>query len=267
MPNLRAILQILIILIILVVIFLWRKSQPEEVDQSFGTSLATSAPNRIETYPNGSSVGGESGGGVKSSAAQRVITSVGDQVILKVYADQTFQLFLPETSKNIFVLIGKELFTSVDLPTGISLPFGVKIKVRNGAGEIFTAERGYGLRLWHGPGDDLWYRPGSNQIEMPIFSSRLTKTGERIDIPRSADAIHAISNEAGSRISPRGYIEDLIYGLSPRLRQQSGLEFKLAIIPTSLPNARDSEADYLSLDDFPRYETEWLDGKLLFADE
>jgi len=193
-------------------------------------------------------------------ADEQLIASTGHQVVLKVYADRTFQLQLPDSTEDIFVPVGCKLFT------GDPLLSGVKIKIRNSVGEIFTADGGYGIQISFSPDDHSWYRPGSNSIEMPVFSSRDPETGET-SIRGSIEAIEPVSMEPGSRMSPRCKLADLIFGLSPRIRRQSGLEFKLAIFPHALPNARDSEGAYLSIEGFPHRETDWLDGDLLFDDE
>jgi len=263
MPNYRMILSTLILAIalVLVLVVLYRNSQSEEVQLKYSSSLDPASPYKIETNQNAQSLGDDSRDPSQPSGDERIIASTGDQVVLKVYADRSFQLHLPHTTEGIFVPVDKELFTSD------SLPDGVKIKVRNSAGEIFTAEGGYGMQISYGPNDESWYRPGSNHIEMPVFSSRDPITGEAIIVPGSGEPIKPASTESSARSSPRGKLTDLIFGLSPRIRQQSGLEFKLAIFPSAIPNGRDSEGDYLSPLDFQLHETEWLDGHLLFDDE
>jgi hypothetical protein len=263
MPNHRITLSILILVVALILVVLLRNSRRDDDAAPHADSFRSSSPHQIKTGPGIRSAENDPRDHSALPASERVIASAGDQVVLKVYADRTFQVHLPDTTKDIFVAVGKDLFTSWD-----GIPKGVKIKIRNGAGEIFTAEGGVGMQFSYGPDGHTWYRPGTGSIEMPIFSSRrVPGTGEFIKIPGTGAPIEPVPNTSTARTSPRGKLADIIFGLSPRVRQQSGLEFKLAIIPAALPNARGSDRDYLSAEDFPRHETDWLDGNLLFDDE
>jgi hypothetical protein len=112
-----------------------------------------------------------------------------------------------------------------------------------------------------------WQDNGAQVNELRFFSSRRTEIGETMKISGTGEPIKSVSHASSARRSPRAKLASVIFGLSPRFRQQSGLEFKLAIYPYGIPNARDSEGNYLSPDDFPRHETAWIDGNLLVDDE
>jgi hypothetical protein len=262
MLNHRITLAILILLGTLLLVIFPRPSMQDEDIFSKASSSGPSSRHQRQAEQETHSAKNGTRNRPAQPASTRVIASAGDQVVLKVYADRTFQLHLPDSTKDIFVPVGRDLFGDAN-----DIPPGVKIKIRNSAGEIFTGHGGRGMQVYYGPEDHGWYRPGSGRIEMPVFSTVDPTTGEQTKVPGSGEPIEPLPDTSSARISPRGKLANMITGLSPGIRQQSGLEFKLAILPFALPNVRDSEGDRLQREYFPRHETGWLDGQLLFDDE
>lgn len=224
------------------------------------------APEPVKSSPRKTALKVKVGDGNSPQTSSRpasgmLVSTAGKKVLLNIYADGTFQLALPEHSNEIFVPKGENL---LDHPAG--LPRGVKIKIRNGAGEIVTASGGRGMQtLYDGEGSG-WYRPGTGSIEMPVFSKRVVIAGVVHQVPVPSESRPTERPAPDRRISQRTRLSAMIEGLSRNFRNQSGLEFKLSIIPAGL-NAYDSAGKRLGAPDFPMAETGWLNGDLLFEDE
>lgn len=154
--------------------------------------------------------------------------------MLKVFADRIFELHLRDAAEEIFVPLGKELFTSG------SLPAGVKIKIRNGNGEVLTAA--FGSIGWYTP---AIYWSGIDVV-WPNEERELLRADQR-----SADF----------------KLSGMLMMLRRNLKNQDDLEFKLSVRLYLHDYARDAKGETLGPGMFPDYEIDWLDGGLLFAGE
>lgn len=187
-----------------------------------------------------------------------VLATAGEFIKLKVFSDGTFQMHLADPAGEIWVRKGTKLFAYDDLPEGVA------IKIMNGAGEIFTDQEGYKIG---GLEDPSWYRPSMGRIEMPIFSTRDPVSGKWVPAPQGMDSVVAVADGVPERRSPRVSLAELRHGLSPKIRRQSGLQFKLGIFPSAMQNALSATGQRLDDETFPPSETDWLDGALLFDHE
>lgn len=265
MPNHRITLSVLILAIALILVLLHRISRRDDDGIPQAASLRPSPPHQIETArtirPAKSGPRHES----RSSLRQQVIATTGTQVILDVYADRTFLLHLPDRTKDIFVVQGKDLFATWD-----GVPRGVKIMIRNGAGQVLTPVSSMGMQISGISAESGWHGWEPNHIEMPVFRSRLVTPGEPVDIPIPPDAIELVPRTSSARMSPRVKLADMARAFSLATREVAdleGLQFKLAFFPGQSGNARGPDGTRLTNDVYPWHETEWLDGGLLLAVE
>jgi len=258
----RILISILILCVTLTVVAILRESRGDDAVLPVASSLKPSPPKRSLVGQCIDSGKTDPQNHTLLPASERVISTTGKEILLKIYADHTFQLYLPENTNDIFVPAGEKLFTSeTDCPDEV--PDGVQIKIRNSAGEILTAVDGIG----NGAEDAGWYRPVliPSRIRMPVFSRRRIVNGEVVAI--FSDPPKMELSAPTDRISPRVKLSAMIERLPHNIRNQSGLEFKLSIAPGALLNAYDSNGTRLDCRDFPRHETGWFDGGLLFDDE
>jgi hypothetical protein len=151
--------------------------------------------------------------------------------VLKVYADRTFQVHLPETTEDVFVPVGKDLFMSE------SLPDGVRIKIRNGNGEILTSANG----------SIGWFTPAISW-----------SGGHVVRLDQERELLSSDQRSADFKLS------DMLMMLGRNLKNQDDLEFKLLISSNLHDFARGDDGEPLDANAFPEYETDWLDGELLF---
>ena len=254
--------SILVLGVTLTVVAILRDSRGDDAVLPVACSLKPSSPGRILVGQGIDSGKTDPQNRTLLPASERVISTTGEEVLLKIYADRTFQLHLPENTNDIFVPAGEKLFTSeTDCPDEV--PDGVQIKIRNSAGEILTAVNG----ISYGADGAGWYRPVliPSRIRMPVFSRRRIVNGEAVAV--FSDPPKMELSAPADRISLRVKLSAMIERLPHNIRNQSGLEFKLSISPVVLFNAYDSKGDCLDRQDFPRHETGWLDGDLLFDDE
>ena len=139
MQNHRVALAILILALALILVVLHRNSRRDDDAAPPADSFRSFSAHQTKTGPGIRSRESDSRDLPARPASERVIASAGDQVVLKIYADRTFQLHLPDTAKNLFVVAGQDLFTSWD-----GMPSGVKIKIHR------RWRQGNSVRLWSG---------------------------------------------------------------------------------------------------------------------
>jgi hypothetical protein len=253
---------ILALALALTVIAVLRHSRSDDVVSSASPLPKLPRDRGIKVAGGSEARGSHSQNSTSLPASQRMISTAGKEIRLEIYADRTFQLHLPEDMNGIFVSRGQKLFTSENDRPG-EVPDGVAIKIRNGAGEIFTVVHG----MSNGTIGEGWYRPvlEPNRIRMPVFSTRrvaMAETAPLVSEPPKLDL-----SAPAERMSPRVKLSALIARLPRNIRNQSGLEFKLSIEPVDLLSAYDMKGARLNSQDFPRHETGWLNGDLLFDDE
>ncbi|MCX6880852.1 MAG: hypothetical protein NTW21_44685 [Verrucomicrobia bacterium] len=150
----RILVSILVLGVTLTVVAMLRDSRGDDAVLPLACSLKSSLPERIQVGQGIDAGNTDPQNRTSLPASERVISTTGEEVLLKIYADRTFQLHLPENTHDIFVPVGAKLFTSeTDRPDEV--PDGVQIKIRNSAGEIFTAVDG----ISYGADGAGWYRP------------------------------------------------------------------------------------------------------------
>lgn len=171
-----------------------------------------------------------------SKREARVIASEGKGIMLKVHSDGTFHLSLSESAGDILVPVGKEFFRTFSSTNPV--PEGVLIKIRNGRGEILTAQQG----------GDGWYNPA-------MSGGSFTSDHEEREL------LKASQRSADFKLS------GLIQHPPRNLKNQHDLEFKLAVRSFMHFLSRDANGEPLAPEMFPDYETDWLDGALLFEGE
>jgi hypothetical protein len=173
-----------------------------------------------------------------SKAFPKLVAIEGKGIVLKVFNDGNFQLSLSASAGDILVSVGEDFFqTSVaDIPTG------VRIKIRNGNGEILTTTDVSGLDGWYTP---AVYSSNSYAV-LPNQERELLRTDQR-------SAVFKLSG--------------MILILPRNLKNQDDLEFKLSVHSYLHSSAREANGDPLNPETFPEFETDWLDGSLLFVGE
>lgn len=189
---------------------------------------------------------------------ERVIASVGNDILLKLYGDFTLQLSLPETTETIYIRKDWEIFDP-DNPE----PFaGIRIKIRNLRGEILTKPVEGEIRITSVyDANNEWYSPrlAPSHIDMPKFFTRANGAVIRHHYtylkPEIRDSLRL---KLSTMISRLDHLD---------LRSEPGLQFKLCIDPTMIARAFDASGERLKGELFPPQETEWLSGELLFDDE
>jgi hypothetical protein len=232
--------SLIVVLIGFVVAFIMaRKSEPETASGTMSVDGGSdrSKPSSIRPRAlSGSSSLASRADSEASEGQPKVIASGGKGIALKVFSNGTFQLSLSELVGDIFVPVGKVFFGK----TWNTVPNGVWIKIRNGNGEILTTELS----------SEGWFSP-------VVYSSQADFVREN----EERELLRADQRSTDFKLSA------MLTMLRQNLKNQDDLEFKLSVHSYLHDRARDSKGESLNPDDFPEFETDWLDGNLLFIDE